>query len=80
MFPEMVTEKVLAFRLYRRLIVARQTDGTADIETPLRIIKQGFPTWIEIIRSTNTEKMWLSSAKILGARLFIKLFLRYLTH
>ena len=80
MFPEMVTEKVLAFtRLYRRLIAARQTDKTADIETPLRIIKQGFPTWIEIIRSKNTEKMWLSSAKILGARLFTKLFLRYLT-
>ena len=80
MFPEMVTEKVLAFtRLYRRLIAAKQTDRTADIETPLRIIKQGFPTWIEIIRSKNTEKMWLSSAKILGARLFTKLFLRYLT-
>ena len=80
MFPDMVTEKVLAFtRLYRRLITASQTDRTADIETPLRIIKQGFPTWIEIIRSKNTEKMWLSSAKILGARLFTKLFLRYLT-
>ena len=79
MFPEMVTEKVLAFtRLYRRLITARQTDCTADVEMPLSIIKEGFPTWLEIIRSKNTEKIWLSSAKILGARLFIRLFLKYL--
>ncbi len=79
MFPDMVTEKVLAFtRLYRRLITARQTDRTADIEVPLKIIKQGFPTWFEIICSNNTEKLWLSSAKILGADLFVRLFLRYL--
>lgn len=79
LFPDMVTEKVLAFtRLYRRLITARQTDRSTDIATPLRVIRQGFPTWFEIIRSKNTEKLWLSSAKILGARLFIRLFLKYL--
>ena len=79
MYPDMVTEKVLAFtRLYRRLITACQTDRAADIKAPLEIINQGFPTWLEIIRSKNTEKIWLSSAKILGARLFIRLFLKYL--
>ena len=79
MFPEMVTEKVLAFtRLYRRLITACQTDRAADIKAPLEIINQGFPTWLEIIRSKNTEKLWLMSAKILGAELFVRLFLKYL--
>ena len=79
MFPDMVTEKVLAFtRLYRRLIAAKQADRTADIKPPLKIVKQAFPTWLEIIRSKNTEKFWLASAKVLGADLFVKLFLRYL--
>ena len=51
MFPEMVTEKVLAFtRLYRRLITARQTDCTADVEMPLSIIKEGFPTSLQEYR------------------------------
>lgn len=79
MYPDMVTEKVLAFtRLYRRLITACQTDRAADIKAPLEIINQGFPTWLEIIRSKNTEKLWLMSAKILGAELFVRLFLKYL--
>jgi hypothetical protein len=79
MYPDMVTEKVLAFnRLYRRLITACQTDRAADIKAPLKIINQGFPTWLEIIRSKNTEKLWLMSAKILGAELFVRLFLKYL--
>lgn len=79
MYPDMVTEKVLAFtRLYRRLITACQTDRAADIKAPLEIINHGFPTWLEIIRSKNTEKLWLMSAKILGAELFVRLFLKYL--
>ena len=79
MYPDMVTEKVLAFtRLYRRLITACQTDRAADIKAPLEIINQGFPTWLEIIRSKNTEKLWLMSAKILGSELFVRLFLKYL--
>ena len=79
LFPEMITEKVLAFtRLYRRLIIAKQTDPSSDIKVPLDIMTQIFPTWQEILRSHNTEKMWLSIAKILGSRIFVKLFLRYL--
>lgn len=78
-FPNMVTEKVLAFtRLYRRLISAKQTDPTADINAPLKLIKQNFPSWHEIISSQSGEKLWLLSAKILGANLFVRLFLRYL--
>ena len=78
-FPCMITEKVLAFtRLYRRLIVAKQTEPTADIREQLDIIKKDFPSWLEILRSRNTEKLWLLSAKALGGRLFINLFLRYL--
>ena len=79
LFPDMDTEKVLAFtRLYRRLIIAKQTDPSSDIKVPLDILTQIFPTWQEILRSHNTEKMWLSIAKILGSRIFVKLFLRYL--
>lgn len=78
-FPDLITEKVLAFtRLYRRLITAKQTDPSADIHVPLRLIKQNFPSWSEIIKSRNTEKLWLIVAKMMGGRLFVNLFLRYL--
>lgn len=78
-FPDMTSEKVLAFtRLFRRLITAKQVDPTADINIPLKVIKQNYPTWLEIQLSHDTEKLWLSIAKILGANLFVKLFLRYL--
>lgn len=78
-FPKMTTEKVLAFtRLYRRLIIAKQTDMSADITEPLTIIKQEFPTVQEILSSKKTEKLWLLVAKIMGCNLFVRLFLRYL--
>jgi glycosyltransferase involved in cell wall biosynthesis len=78
-FPDMVTEKVQAFtRLYRRLISAKETDPTADINEPKKLIVKNFPSWREIIASHHTEKLWLSLAKILGTNLFILLFLRYL--
>ena len=78
-FPDMVSEKVLAFtRLYRRLITAKDVDPSADIQIPLRMISADFPTWREIIFSCHTEKIWLSIAKLLGAKRFVKLFLRYL--
>ena len=81
MFPNMVTEKVLAFtRLYRRLITAKHTDLSADIQYPLCLIEQNFPSWREIFISRHTDKVWLSTAKILGANLFAKLFLEYLKH
>ncbi len=79
MFPNMVTEKVLAFtRLYRRLITAKETDPSSDISEPLNLISRLFPTWHEIVKSHNTEKIWLSMSKLLGVDLFVKLFLRYL--
>ena len=79
MFPNMVTEKVLAFtRLYRRLITAKQSDLSADIRYPLRLIKQNYPSWREIIISHHTDMVWLSIAKIVGANIFVKLFLKYL--
>lgn len=78
-FPNMVNEKVLAFtRLYRRLITAKLTDPAADIQEPKSLIAKYFPTWMEIIASRHTEKLWLSIAKILGTSLFIKIFIRYL--
>ncbi len=78
-FPCMITEKVLAFtRLYRRLIAAKQTEPTADISEQLVVIKQYFPSWLEILQSRNTEKLWLLSAKTLGSKIFLNLFLRYL--
>ena len=79
MFPYMVSEKVLAFtRLYRRLITAKQTDMSEDIQDQLLLIKKYYPSWREIILSKHTEKLWLSIAKILGANLFVKMFLNYL--
>ena len=80
MFPDMVTEKVLAFtRLYRRLITAKQTDPYADIKASQDLINKNFPSWKEIYTSHDTEKLWLSVAKILRCNLFMKLFLRYLS-
>jgi glycosyltransferase involved in cell wall biosynthesis len=79
LFPNMMTEKVLAFtRLYRRLITAKQADLHADIKEPLKIINRDFPSWREIIMSKHTEKLWLSIAKLLGEKLFVYIFLRYL--
>ena len=78
-FPDMVTEKVLAFtRLYRRLITAIQTEPNADTKAAQNLITQNFPSWREILTSHDTEKVWVSVAKFLGCNLFIKLFLRYL--
>ena len=79
MFPDMVTEKVLAFtRMFRRLITAKEVEPAADIYVPSRLIKENFPSWHEIMVSRHTEKMWLSAAKILGVDFFIKVFLQYL--
>ena len=78
-FPDLITEKVLAFtRLYRRLIIAKEVNPPADIHVQMKLISQNFPTWREILVSHHTEKLWLSIAKLLGTSLFIKLFLRYL--
>lgn len=79
MFPNMMTEKVLAFtRLYRRLITAKQNGMSERVKDQQKLISQNFPSWYEIIGSHHTEKLWLSVAKILGTNLFIKLFLKYL--
>lgn len=78
-FPNMVTEKVLAFtRLYRRLISAMQTEPSTDISSSQKIIEELFPTWHEIWTSLHTEKLWLSIAKILGVKFFMNFFLIYL--
>ena len=78
-FPNMQTEKVMAFtRLYRRLIAAKQVAPSSDIGMPQKLVKQFFPTWSEIIVSRGTEKIWLTIAKILGPNLFTNLFMRYL--
>lgn len=80
-FPNMMTEKVLAFtRLYRRLITAKQVAPSADIKKPLKLVKKFFPAWSEIIASQGTEKVWLTTAKLLGPKLFVNLFLKYLNH
>lgn len=79
MYPDMVTEKVQAFtRLFRRLIIARQADAIADISTQLEMIRHNDPSWREILSSHDTEKLWLSMAKLLGMKTFIKAFCAYL--
>lgn len=80
-FPNMVTEKVLAFtRLYRRLISAKQIAPSANISEPLDVIKHSFPSWAEIMKSHNTEKSWLVASKLLGVDIFVKLFLFYIKY
>ena len=79
MFPDMVSEKVMAFtRLFRRLITAKQTEPSADIHEYIGMVQQYFPTWSGILCSHNTDKLWLSIAKILGVNLFAKFFVCYL--
>lgn len=79
MFPDMASEKIVAFtRLFRRLITAKQTEPSADIHDCIVIVRQYFPTWREIFSSHNTDKLWLSVAKLLGADMFIKIFVYYL--
>ncbi len=79
MFPDMVSEKVIAFtRLFRRLITAKQIESSADIHDGIVIIRYYFPTWREIFCSHNTDKLWLSVAKLLGADMFVKMFVYYL--
>lgn len=78
-FPNLVTEKVLAFtRIYRRLITAKQAEPSADISDQQVVLTQNFPSWSEIMRSQNTEKLWLVIAKCFGVKLFIPMFIRYL--
>lgn len=80
-FPDMVTEKVLAFtRLYRRLISAKQTEPTVNITEQLKLIILYFPSWLEILKSRDTEKLWLTIAKTLGCSVFTNLFIRYLKY
>lgn len=79
LYPAMNTEKVLAFtRLYRRLIQAKQECPQADIHTQQQQLIDIYPSYWEICRSENTEKLWLCIAKILGVKCFMKLFLIYL--
>jgi len=78
-FPDMVNEKVLAFtRLFRRLITAKQASPDSDIAEPLSIVAQGYPSWGDIFASKSNDKLWLSAGKLLGPKLFVKLFLAYL--
>lgn len=81
MFPDMVSEKVLAFtRLFRRLIIAKQSNDYADVSNQLLLVQHLFPSWFEIVTSRHTEKMWLLAAKFMGVNLFTKLFIRYLKY
>jgi len=79
LFPDMKNEKVLAFtRLFRRLITAKQASPDSDVEEPLRAVALGYPSWREILASGSKDKLWLSAGKVLGPKLFMKLFLVYL--
>ncbi len=79
MFPSLTTEKVLAFtRLFRRLITAKQNDESIDVSAQLSLVQRIFPSWYEIITSQHTEKVWLTTAKLIGVNLFSKFFCAYL--
>lgn len=79
-YPSLLSEKVIAFtRLYRRLITAKYENPQENIRNFQNEINRIFPTWIEILKSKRTEKGWLSIAKLLGCRLFMDVFIRYLS-
>ena len=78
-YPEMTTEKVLAFtRIFRRLIQAKQECPEADVSIQQQQLIHIFPSFSEISSSKSSEKVWLYTAKILGVKCFMKLFLLYL--
>ena len=78
-YPEMITEKVLAFtRIFRRLIQAKQECPQADVRIQEQQLIHIFPSFGEISHSNSSEKVWLYTAKILGVKCFMKLFLLYL--
>ena len=78
-YPEMTTEKVLAFtRIFRRLIQAKQECRQADVRIQQQQLIRIFPSFGEISHSNSSEKVWLYTTKILGVKRFMKLFLLYL--
>lgn len=77
-FPELVSDKVIAFtRIYRRLISAKQVDPNANIVEYQKRINRLFPSWKEMFAAEGIEFLWLATAKILGCKLFMKLFFMY---
>ena len=79
LFPNLTTEKVLAFtRLFRRLITAKQSGDSIDVSAQLSLVQRIFPSCYEIVASHHTEKSWLITAKLLGVNFFTKLFCAYL--
>ena len=78
-YPKMTPEKILAFtRIFRRLIQAKQECPQADVHIQQQQLIRIFPSFSEISCSNSTEKVWLYTAKILGVKCFMKLFLLYL--
>lgn len=78
-FSSLVPQRSPAFeRMFRRLIQAQQSNATANLTKELQQLNDLFPSWKDIFKSQKSDKLWLSTAKILGANYFIKLYLRYL--
>lgn len=79
LYPSMTTEKVLSYtRLFRRLIQAKQEFPLADVSLQQKSVAKIKPSCYEIFKSVGTKKIWLYSANLLGVRLFMFLFLKYL--
>ena len=79
LFPRLSSELVVAFtRLYRRLITAYAENPNEDITPYRRQLSDIFPSWKTLLRSNAPDKLWLATAKVLGARLFIPVFVNYL--
>ena len=77
-FPILTSQQVPAFeRMFRRLVQAKQSNITADLAKESKQINNLFPAWKDIFRAQGSSKLWLSTAKILGTKIFIKLYPHY---
>lgn len=77
-FPMLVPQRAPAFeRMFRRLIQAQQSNISADLTKESQQLTSLFPSWTDILKFQGSDKLWLSTAKILGTKIFIKLYIHY---
>ena len=78
-YPSLASKKVLAFeRMFRRLIQAQQSNSSANLAIEFQQLNKLFPNWKDILNSQGNNKAWIFTAKIIGSKIFTKLFIYYL--
>jgi len=73
--------RIIAFsRVFRKLITARRVDFKANMNSYIIELKEVEPKWKDLLftQSTFKEILWVLFVKILGIKIFLHLFSRYL--